>query len=366
MRQKTTYKEKASLQSLLKIIKEIRLNWFDCVIFAVHSLLGIIILPLTFKLVIETLASLAYSLSFKYAEYLTPLFERFLYIFQYAQWPLFAVVIAVYWFRCNIKVYNYSFTRSVSADIRRQLAKSDTPLCPRCEKPMRVQEFTVKIWEKTGEHTEYYTEWVGSGADRFPVTQKETVADYSDVEHKRQYAICQNQYCMYKDKRPFKRAVAMYKFAEMPYKIADTINYAVRTKAKSNQAAGDITQYSRGLSLFGYLGICIAMLIVCELGNLSCVQFLNQQDAFYAFLNNLMITEGIVICCSAIFQIAVHIRYRTQTNDYVEINRTKDGATVVLPDGTEFHAVVDRRIQNMYDMMLNAQNTIEYPSEKDE
>ena len=119
------YKEKASLQSLLKIIKEIRLNWLDCFTFSIHSLLGAIILPLSFKLIIETIAALAHTLSLEYAESLAPIFERFLNIFQYAQWPLFAVIVAVYWFRCNVKAYNYSFTQSVGAKIRKQLDASD-------------------------------------------------------------------------------------------------------------------------------------------------------------------------------------------------------------------------------------------------
>lgn len=361
------YKEKASLQSLLKIIKEIRLNWLDCFTFSIHSLLGAIILPLSFKLIIETVAALAHTLSLEYAESLAPIFERFLNIFQYAQWPLFAIIVAIYWFRCNVKAYNYSFTQSVGAKIRKQLGASDTLTCPRCGKPMRLQRFTEKIREQTGEHEEYYTEWIGFGTDKTPITQKEIVADYSDVEYERQYAICQNPYCMYTDKRPLKSDVGLYKFAEMPYKISDTINYAVRTKATTNRAAGDIKQYSRGISLLGYLVICIAMLVICMVEDLPCLNFFEQQNERSTFFFSLGITEGIVLCCSAVFQIIVHVRHRKQTNDYIEIKtQTKDGATFVLPDGSEFYAKTDRRLQNMYDMYSAMSRMKDSASEDDE
>ena len=350
------YKEKANLKSLLKIIKEIRLNWIACFTFSIHSLLGAIILPITVKLIIETLAELARTLSLEHTESFAPIFEGFLYIFQYAQWPLFAVIIAVYWFRCNIKAYNYCFTQSVGAKIRKQLDVSKTLICPRCGKAMRLQRFTEKIREQTGEHEEYYTEWVGFGTDKTPITQKEIVADYSDVEYERQFAICQNPYCMYKDKRPSKRDVALYKFAEMPYKISDTINYAVRTKATTNQAAGDIRRYSRGISLPGYLVISIAMFVVCMIWELPCLTFLDRQNDLSSFSICLGITEGIVLCLSAVSQIVIHVRNRKQTNDHIEIkSQTKDGATFVLSDGSEIHAKTDRRLQNMYDMLSNSQ-----------
>ena len=347
-------KNKASLQDMLDIIKEIRLNWLDCFTFAIHSLLGAIIVPLASKLVIETLAWLAYTLSLDYMENLAPMFECFLYIFQYAQWPLFAVIVAIYWFRCNVKAYNYSFTQLMGARIRKQLDESNTLVCPRCGEPMRIKRFTEKIREQTGEHEEPYTEWTGFGADKISVTQTETVADYSDVEYERQYAICQNSYCMYKDKRPSKKDVALYKFAEMPYKISDTINYAIRTRAKNNQAAGDITRYARGISLPGYLGIGLVMIAVCTFGKLPCLTFLNQQNDLSAFLTCLAISEGTVLCSGALFQIAVHVRYGKQTNEYIELkSETKDGATYILSDGSELHAKTDRRLQNMIDSMYS-------------
>ncbi len=361
------YKEKASLQSLLKIIKEIHLNWLDCFTFSIHSLLGAIILPLTFKLIIETLTELARTLALEYMESLAPVFERFLHIFQYAQWPLFAIIVAVYWFRCNVKAYNYSFTQSMGVKIRKQLDESDALICPRCGKTMSLQRFTEKIREQTGEREEYYTEEVGFGKNKDTYTAKRIVPVYSDVEYKRQYAICENPYCMYKDKRPSKSDVGLYKFAEMPYKISDTINYAVRTKATTNQAAGDIRQYSRGVSLLGHLVICITMFAICAAGDLPCLTFLERQNDLSAFLICLGITEGVVLCLSAVSQIIIHVRYRKQTNDYIEIkSQTKDGATFVLPDGSEFHANTDRRLQNMYDMYFNQDNTGDNSSKKDE
>ena len=283
------------------------------------------------------------------------IFERFLYIFQYAQWPLFAVIVTVYWFRCNVKAYNYSFTQSVSAKIRKQLNESDALVCPRCNKPMSLKRFTEKIRERTGEHEEYYTEWINFGQkDSYTITRAETVPEYSNVEYKRQYAICENPYCMYKDKRPSKRAVALYKFAEMPYKVSDTINYAVRTKAETNQAAGDIQQYSHGIPLLSYLGISIVMLIICTLGNLPCFALLDQRNDLFTFLINLAISECIFLCFGIILQIAVHIHYNKQVNDSFEIkHQTKDGATIVLSDGTEFYARSDRQLQNIVDSMYS-------------
>lgn len=363
----TPYKEKVSLRSLLKIIKEIRLNWLDGFIFTIHSLLGAIIVPLTFKLVIETLTWLAYTLSLEHMEGLAPIFERFIYIFQYAQWPLFAVIVAVYWFRCNVKAYNYSFTQLMGARIRKQLGESNTLICPRCGKPMSIKRFTEKIREQTGEHKEPYTEWIGFGADKTPIMQTETVADYSDVEYERQYAVCKNQYCMYKDKRPSKRDVALYKFAEMPYKISDTINYAVRTQAKTNRAAGDIKRYARGIALPGYFGIGLLMIAVCTFGNLPCLTFLNQQNDLSAFLICLGISEGVVLCTGAVFQIAVHVCYGKQTNEHIELkSETKDGATYILSDGSELHAKTDRRLQNMYDMYSSMNRAKNSPLEEDE
>jgi len=351
-RKNTSYKEKANLQSFLKITKSIRLDWLDCFTFFIHALLGAFIVPVTFKFGVETLLELAYTLSLDHLEGLIPLFKYLIGLFQYAQWPLFAVAIASYWFRCNVKVYNYSFTQTAGARIRRQIEGSGALICPRCGEPMRIQRFTEKIREQTGEHEEYYTEWVGFGNDKHPVQQKEIVADYSDVEYTRQYAVCQNQYCMYNDKRPSKRDVALYKFAEMPYKIPDTINYAVRTKAKTNIAAGNIRQYAHGISLLGHLAICALSVVICIFGEYSCLQFLNNQDILNTFLINLAITEGAVLICSLIFQLVVHIRFRKTTYNHVDLkNQSRDGATVVLPDGSEFYAKTDRRLQNMIDSM---------------
>lgn len=150
--------------------------------------------------------------------------------------------------------------------------------------------------------------------------------------------------------------VALYKFSEMPYKIADTVNYAVRTKTTTNQAAGDIRRYSRGISLLGYLLIRIAMFAICVAGDLPCLTFLEQQSDLATFFIYLGITEGVVLCLSTVSQFVVHVRYRKQTNDYIELkSQTKDSATFVLPDGREFHAKTDRCLQNMVDMLSNSE-----------
>ncbi len=243
-----------------------------------------------------------HTLSLKYIENLAPIVEHLFYLFQYAQWPLFAALVATYWLRCNVKAYNYSFTQSVGVEIREQLAETDTPICPRCGELMRLERFTEKIREETGEHEEYFTEEIGFGPYKDIITQKKIVSDYSDVEYKRQYAICQNPYCLYKDKRPTKRDVALYKFAEMPYKISDTINYSIRTRAKTNPASGDIQQYPHGISLLGYVAIGAVMIMLCVLGDLPSIPLL---DTPFFFCKLLEKGECVPLKCM-IFR---HIRY---------------------------------------------------------
>lgn len=342
---------KAILHGFLRIVSEIHLNGLSVFTFAVNALLGGIILPITFKLAIETMVEFAYMMLLESNVRLASLIEYFLHIFQYIQWPLFAIIIATYWFRCNVKAYNYCFTQSAGAKIRRQLAESHTVICPRCGKPMRIRRFTEIVREQTGEHEEYYTEWVNFGQkDSYAIRQTEIVPDYSDVEYDRQYAVCENQYCMYSDKRPCRRDVSLYKFSEMPFRVSDTLNYAVRTKATTNYAAGNIRQYARGISLFGYIGICIAMFVLCALFNLSGAAFLNQSNELSMFLGNLIVCESTVLFGCGVFQVIVHLRKPKRDNEYVELkNQTKDGVTVVLPDGSEFYARTDHKIQRMYD-----------------
>ena len=122
------------------------------------------------------------------------------------------------------------------------------------------------------------------------------------------------------------------------------------------RSAGDIRRYSRGISLPGYLVISIAMFVVCMIWELPCLTFLDRQNDLSSFSICLGITEGIVLCLSAVSQIVIHVRNRKQTNDHIEIkSQTKDGATFVLSDGSEIHAKTDRRLQNMYDMLSNSQ-----------
>lgn len=348
---RTQYQEKDNLQGFLKIVSEIRLNGLCVFTFAVHALLGAIILPITFKLAIKTMAEFAYSMLLESNASLASLIEYFLLIFQCIQWPLFAIIVVTYWFRCNVKAYNYCFTQSAGAKIRRQLTEANAVICPRCGKPMRIRRFTETVREQTGEHEEYYTEWVNFGQKgSYAIRQTEIVPDYSDVEYDRQYAVCENQYCMYSDKRPCRRDVSLYKFSEMPYRVSDTVNYAVRTKATTNLAAGNIRMYAHGASLFGYIFICVALLVLRAMFDFSGTNFVNQSKEFFTFLGNLIFCENAVLFGCAVYQVIVHLRNPKRDDDYVEFkNRTKDGVTVVLPDGSEFYAQTDHELQRMCD-----------------
>ena len=348
---KVSTKEKSGLKEFIKITKTLSLDWMDYFTFSIHILLGAIILPLTFKVGIESVLSLAYTFSFEYANSLSYIVLGINDVFVYAQWPLIAVIIAIYWLRCNVKVYNYSFTQTMGAKIRKQLQNSDKLICPRCNKIMTIRSFTEKIREQVGEHDEYYTEWVGTGRDARPVSRKRTVADYSDVEYTRNYAVCQNLHCQYHDKKPYQRDVAIYKFFEMPYKISDTVRYAIRTKDTTTIGAGNIKQYSHGIPLFGYVGIVLILICICYIFDVQAFELLNKQTEIYDFTTKLLYTEGTVLVLSLIYQVAAHIRFRKHSNTFLEIrSQDKDGATIVLPDGTEIFAQTDHRLQNMYNM----------------
>lgn len=352
---RTEYRERPTLEGFLKIVQEIRLDGLSIFTFAVNALIGAIVIPLVFKLAVETLAELAHRMMLEHDIGIATLFENFQIVFQYLQWPLFMAIVAVYWFRCNVKAYNYHFTQFAGVRIRKQLESSNTLICPRCGKPMRIQRFTETIREKTGEHEESYIEWEGTlgQLEQRPVMRTRTVWDFSDVKYNRYYAVCENQYCMYEDKRPSKNDVALYKFSEMPYKISDTVNYAVRTKATTNLAAGNIKRYSHGISLCGYLVIGLILAVIAVIGEFSSITFIDEANLFNNFLVQLAICEGIVLVVSILVQVIVHLRKPNRGNNhigYVEIkNETKDGVTVVLPDGSEFYAETDHRIQKMYD-----------------
>lgn len=348
---KVSTKEKSGLKEFIKITKTLSLDWMDYFTFFVHILLGAIILPLTFKVGIESVLSLAYTLSLEYANSLSSIVLGINNVFVYAQWPLIAVIIAIYWFRCNVKVYNYSFTQTMGAKIQKQLQNSNKLICPRCDKPMIIRSFTEKIREQVGKHDEYYIEWVGIGKDARPVSQKRTVADYSNVEYTRNYAVCQNPHCQYHDKKPFRSDAAIYKFFEMPYKISDTIRYAIRTKDTTSLGAGNIKQYSHGLPLLGHVGIVLILMCICFIFDVQSFELFGKQTESYDFLIKLLYTEGIVLALSMLYQVAAHIRFRKQLNTFLEIKKQdKDGSTIVLPDGTEIFAQTDHRLQNMYDM----------------
>ena len=274
---KVSTKEKPGLKEFIKITKILSLDWMDYFTFSVHILLGTIILPITLKVGIDSILSLAYTLSLEYANSLSSIIFGINNVFVYAQCPLIAVIIAIYWFRCNVKIYNYSFTQTMGAKIRKQLQNSNTLICPRCDKPMAIRSFTEKIREQVGEHDEYYTEWIGSGKDSYPVSRKKTVADYSNVEYTRNYAVCQNPNCQYHDKKPSKSDVAIYKFSEMPYKISDTIWYAIRTKDTTKLGAGNIKQYSHGVPLLGHIGIVLMLICICYIFDVQVFELFSQR-----------------------------------------------------------------------------------------
>jgi len=304
--------EKGNLENFLKIKRAIHLGWKDYMAFAVRMILGAAIIPLFCKLSIGALFELLVPILWDLKPTLLPLLVSAQNAFDTFQWIIYAVLVSVYWFQCNIRVYNFHFTRLAEKQIRSH-SSWDGPLrCPRCGYTMTIKSFSEKGQEKVGERTEYHWEQYRVGKEVRHYSVKEVVPEYRDVEYERQYAMCQSHYCNFEEKQPRGRDYANYKFFEMPYRISDTLHYAVWTRNDTELFAGNLCRYRRGVSLFAYLFMTVLVFALSVWRGYDNYYFLFREAALETALTNLSVYLGVALGISVLIQVVVHITHKKQ------------------------------------------------------
>ena len=298
--------EKGNIENFLKIKQAIPLGWKDYFAFVVRAVTGTIIIPFFFKLSIEALLELFATIFESKAPSLLPVLYSVQNIFESLQWFVYAALVSVYWFRCNIRLYNFHFTKDVVRKIRAQSSLSGNIRCPRCGYTMTIRSFSEKGKIHTGDRTEYDLEQYRVGNEYRVRTVKKVIPEYRDVEYDRRYAMCQSHYCLFEEKKPYGKDYADYKFFEMPYRISDTLHYAVWTKNDTERLTGNLCRYRHGISIFKYLLMTILIAALSMWRGYGNIYFLFRKSALIAAFTNLGIYLGVALGISVLFQIAVH------------------------------------------------------------
>lgn len=304
--------EKGNIENFLKIKHAIPLGWKDYLAFIVRAVVGAAIIPIFFKLSIEALLELLATIFESRVPSILPVLCSVQNIFEILQWLVYAALVSLYWFRCNIRLYNFHFTNDVVRKIRAQSSLSGTLRCPRCGYTMTVRSFSEKGKEKIGERTEYHMEQYRVGKEVRAYTVKEVIPEYRDVTFERQYAACQSHYCFFEEKKPFGKDAANYKFFEMPYRISDTLHYAVWTDNDTERLTGNLHRYRHGISVFTYLLMTVLVFALSVWRGYDNISFLFREAAFEAALTNLSIYLGVALGISVLIQIVVHITRKKQ------------------------------------------------------
>lgn len=299
--------EKGNLENFLKIKRAIHLSWKDYFVFAIQMALGTVIIPLFCKLSIGALFELLASILKSAKPAVIPIVTSVQNSFETFQWLVYAALVSVYWFRCNIRTYNFHFTRDVVRKIRAQFSLSGTLRCPRCGYTMSVHSFSEKGKEKIGERTEYHMEQYRAGKEIRAYTVKEVVPEYRDVTYERQYAMCQSHYCLFEEKKPYGKDAKNYKFFEMPYRISDTLHYAVWTNNDTVRLTGNLCRYRRGVSMFTCLLMTVLVFVLSVWRGYDNISFLFRETALDAVLTNLSVYLGVALGISVFIQVVVHI-----------------------------------------------------------
>lgn len=308
--------EKGNIENFLKIKHAISLGWRDYFAFALRMILGAVIIPLFWKLSVEALFELLAPVVWNLKPTLLPLLVSVQNTFETFQWLLYAVLVSVYWFQCNIRTYNFHFTRLAEKQIRSHPSWDGPLRCPRCGYTMKINSFSEKGQEKVGERTEYHWEQYRVGKEVRHYSVKEVTPEYRDVEYERQYAMCQSLYCLFEEKQPRGRDYANYKFFEMPYRISDTLHYAVWTKNDTVRLTGNLRRYRHGISVFTYLFMTVLIFAISAWRGYDNISFLHRQTAFVEAITNLSIHLGVVFGISMLIQLSIHIAYK-QNKSYI-------------------------------------------------
>lgn len=299
--------EKGNIENFLKIKHAIPLGLKDYFAFVVRAVVGAAIIPIFFKLSIEALLELLATIFEIKAPSMLPILSSVQNIFETLQWFVYATLVSVYWFRCNVRLYNFRFTNDVVRKIRAQSSLSGSLRCPRCGYTMTVRSFSEKGKVHTGDRTEYDLEQYRVGNEYRVRTVKKVVPEYRDVEYERQYAMCQSHYCLFEEKKPYGKDSVNYKFFEMPYRISDTLHYAVWTKNDTERLTGNLCRYRHGLSVFKYLLMTVLIMAMSIWRGYGNINFLFRKSELIATLTNLGIYLGVALGISVLLQIAVYI-----------------------------------------------------------
>lgn len=251
-------KIKQKVSDCLLVVKRIRLNKDDYWSWFKYFFFGTIIIPIFYILLIEATAEVSQYVFDVRWSFLDPTNEFSLSQFRIIELVFLLVYTIAFWVRCHIKVYSLNFTRYAENQNRynKHLGSS---LCSRCGEPWEPIDFTNKQTFQTGEKTWYYKDYP-LGYDSYPKLRKKVDPIYKEIEVEERRYQCQKQYCGFSKSS----AASFGRMSLMPYKIADTVSYALKTDSTERYKAGNVLSYKRGISVFWY---CIFTILLCFAGN---------------------------------------------------------------------------------------------------
>lgn len=300
--------EKGDIENFRKIQKRIQPKLTDYFLFAVNLIIGSYILA--FFCTVSVCAVVEFSVNtFYYSDglflILSNVFDSYRAVWQ---WPAIAAVVLMFWFRCNIRLFNYHFTRSVCNAIKAQKSTyyEHRMTCPRCNYNMEVKTYSHDATVPVGEKVDYYYERIKVGnTDRY-VPRKKLTTIYGKETFYSNQAICSSIYCHFHEKKQKRNKYTHYKFFEMPYRISDSLHYAVWTSTDNIRLAGYLRRYRRGIPIVIYFLISLLICFICKRHGYMFVNTFRIQALLIQYLSQLSILLCALLILCIIVQTLIH------------------------------------------------------------
>ncbi len=283
----------------------------DYFTFAVQVVAGTIIIPIFLKLGIDLLLELLhnYIMENNLRKWLHPLYVVSDF-YKMHQVTLFMVFVIVHWFRCNVKLYSYRYSRTATSMIIHQAKDYGVPVCPRCGEFMTLDFVTESERVQVGTKVKTYYAYDDSGPNARLKKFEDRTPVYMNEHHIRNFYICKNSDCGLKTKIPKKTDMAFYRFSEMPYRIKDALQFILGIGSKKKKNPGDVEYYRSGISLRGRLLLIGILFVSCDLKGYESIVFLMRKWMFVDFLELLYIPVICSLIAAAIVQVFIHLFQR--------------------------------------------------------
>lgn len=282
----------------------------EYIIFAFWSFLGTLILPIFLKVSIDALEEYTrvfpvghnWKVLCKYINVTALFAQKYL-------WLICSLAIAIYWFRNNIKIFNYSFSLLLSNAVHLQLNHRYIQ-CPRCGWEMEKKFFSEKERQVVDYQKKEYYEYERHGDQYYQVIKTEEVPIYATWKNERKYAVCTNPYCGFRIQKPHGQDIAHHKFSSMPCRVKDTLLYMVNTQANERKHSGDVFSYWGGISLAAYLVLIGLIFSFCDIKGYECATFLVDKEQFGLYLRSLYLPISVTLAVCMCLQVLIHSIYK--------------------------------------------------------